>query len=315
MTVRWGFLGAGWIARTALAPAVHAARGADLVAVASRDPRRSAALEPQRVHDSYEALLDDPDIDAVYINLANSQHLEWSLRALEAGKHVLCEKPLCLDAAEVDRLIQAAQATNLLLVEATWARWHPRSRRIEHLARSGDLGTVQWVDAAFAFPGDHIDNYRGRKDMGGGALLDVGCYLLHSLVSVLGDDFRSTIQSVAQEVGYQDVDLTTRFRLHAGRAEMTGFAAIAAPEEQRLVVRGSDLELSTLEGMAYTSWCESSSLRVGDHVEEFPVVDAYEVMVHDVSRRVEGQDVWVLPLAETRRVVSLMDAIDDAARD
>ncbi|MDQ1687508.1 MAG: D-xylose 1-dehydrogenase D-xylono,5-lactone-forming, partial [Frankiaceae bacterium] len=119
MPVRWGFIGAGGIAKGALAPAVHAADGAVLAAAAARDPKRASALEPGRVHASYADLLADEDVDAVYISLSNDAHAPWATAALEAGKHVLCEKPLALDVSEVDDLIAAAHTHDRLLVEAS----------------------------------------------------------------------------------------------------------------------------------------------------------------------------------------------------
>ena len=315
MNVRWGFLGAGWIARTALAPAVHAASGADLVAVASRDEQRSRALEPQRVHTSYQELLEDPDIDAVYISLANNQHLEWALKSLTAGKHVLCEKPLTLNVDQTDSLIAAARDTDLLLVEATWSRWHPRFQRLQSLARSGALGNIQWVDAAFTFTGDHRDNYRAQRDMGGGALLDVGCYLVHSLVAAIGPEFRADVRDMQQDMGYDHVDLTTRFRIHAGITEMTGVASIFMPEEQRLSVRGSEDTVSMHQGQAFTSWCAPSTLKIGEQIETFPAVDAYELMVEAVSERIQGSDAWVIPLEETRTVADCLDRLEDFGDD
>ncbi|MEY4233016.1 MAG: hypothetical protein RL144_1216, partial [Actinomycetota bacterium] len=114
MSIRWGFLGAGYIATNALAPAVHAAKSATLQAVASRDVIRSQSLEPVRVHSTYQDLLDDPDIDAVYISLANHQHCEWSIKALNAGKHVLCEKPIAMNASEARLMADAAEANDRL---------------------------------------------------------------------------------------------------------------------------------------------------------------------------------------------------------
>lgn len=315
MNVRWGFLGAGWIARTAMAPAVHAATGADLVAVASRDEQRSWTLEPQRVHASYQDLLDDPDIDAVYICLANHQHHEWALKAMRAGKHVLCEKPMTLNVDETDSLIAESRDTDRLLVEAAWSRWHPRFRRLESHARSGDLGEIQWVDAAFTFTGDLADNYRAQRDMGGGALLDVGCYLIHGLVAAVGPDFNASVRDMQQDMGYGQVDLTTRFRLHAGVTEMTGVASLAMPEEQRLTVKGTLDTVSMYQGQAFSSWCAPSTLKVGEQIEAFPAVDAYELMVEAVSERIQGADAWVIPLEETRTVADCLDRLEDFGDD
>ncbi len=160
MTVKWGFLGAGWIANRATAPAVRAANNAQLFGVASRDTARSAKFEPQNVYDSYQQLLDDPQIEVVYISLANHQHLEWVTKSLEAGKHVLCEKPLGLNAIEVQAMIDCAQRCNRLLVEAVWARWHPRFRRIVEIVESGAIGEIKSIESQWGFKSEMTENYR-----------------------------------------------------------------------------------------------------------------------------------------------------------
>ncbi|MEI6110040.1 MAG: Gfo/Idh/MocA family oxidoreductase, partial [Actinomycetes bacterium] len=159
MTIRWGFLGASWVASTALVPAVAAAKNATLYAVASRDPERSLALGPARVHVTYDDLIADPDVDAIYISLANHLHLEWATKALNAGKHVLCEKPLATSHAEAKIMADAATANDKLLVEAIWTRWHPRFERVVELVDSGDIGELQSIDSAFTFPAKFEDNY------------------------------------------------------------------------------------------------------------------------------------------------------------
>jgi predicted dehydrogenase len=151
MSVNWGFLGAGFVASRGLAPAVHAAGGAHLYAVASRDEARSATLEPERVHASYDALLADEHVDAVYISLSNSQHIEWVTKSLEAGKHVLCEKPLGLDAAETEAMFDCATRNGRLLIEAVWGRWHPRFARMVQLVSSGAIGDIEHIETAFTF--------------------------------------------------------------------------------------------------------------------------------------------------------------------
>jgi predicted dehydrogenase len=179
MTIRWGFLGASWVAATALVPAVSAANNASLFAVASRDPERSRTLNPNKVHQSYEDLISDPDVDAIYISLANHLHLEWATRALNAGKHVLCEKPLATSFIEAKAMADAAAANDRLLVEAVWTRWHPRFERMVELVRNGDLGQLQSIDSAFTFTTTFTENYRLVPEMGGGSLLDVGPYQAH----------------------------------------------------------------------------------------------------------------------------------------
>lgn len=187
MSVRWGFIGAGYVASKAMAPAVHATPNASLYAVASRDHGRSATLEPKVVHHSYIDLINDPLVDAVYISLTNAQHKEWVLAALNAGKHVLCEKPLALNADEVGIMMDAAKLNNRLLVEAVWTRWQPRMQRMAQIVKSGGLGEVSEISSAFTFQGDLKDNYRLDPALGGGALLDVGVYQAHLWLTLLNE--------------------------------------------------------------------------------------------------------------------------------
>ena len=177
MTVRWGFLGAGFVASKGMAPAVHAAQYASLFGVASRDVERSAQLEPEHVYGSYEELLADSRVQGVYISLANSQHLEWVEKSLRAGKHVLCEKPLGLNAAEVRSMFTTASDCGVMLVEAVWAQWHPRFQRLVEVVRSGAIGDVEAITSRFTFMSDMTNNYRLNPQMGGGALLDLS--LIH----------------------------------------------------------------------------------------------------------------------------------------
>jgi D-xylose 1-dehydrogenase (NADP+, D-xylono-1,5-lactone-forming) len=190
MSIRWGFLGAGSIATKALRPAVFAAQNATLYAVASRDVARSQSLEPEKIHTSYEDLLNDPDVDAVYISLANDQHCNWSIKALNAGKHVLCEKPIAMNANEARSMADAAKANDRLLVEAVWTRWHPRFIRMVELVRNGAIGEIQSIDSSFTFPGSLEGNYRLIPEMGGGSLFDVGPYPLHAFSALTNGDLK-----------------------------------------------------------------------------------------------------------------------------
>ncbi len=307
--VRWGFLGAGWLATEATAAAAHAASGAVLEAVAARDPVRAAALEPRRVLESYRAVVDDPDVDAVYINLANDAHLPWILESVAAGKHVLCEKPLTLSAAEARQAYAAADAAGVLLVEAVWTRWHPRIRRIVDLAMCGDLGDLTAYLGTFTFPMEPSDNYRYSAAAGGGAFYDVGIYPLHVLVACLPADVALDVTAAECERGGRDVDLTTRATL----AWPTGVASLVAsmdmPDSQRLVLDGTEDRVRIDDDQAFTSWREPSRLLVGDHVEQFPAVDAYQVMFEQVSARIRGEDVWVVPGDVSIRVAEVVDEI------
>jgi xylose dehydrogenase (NAD/NADP) len=177
--VRWGFLSTANINDKVLRGARQSNR-VDVVAVASRDAGRAEAYARERgiarSHGSYEALLEDPDVEAVYISLPNSLHVEWSIRALEAGKHVLCEKPLSRRAADVERAFDAAERADLHLMEAFMYRHNPQTARLKELVDNGAIGRLRLVRAAFSFPLGNPDDVRLNAELDGGALMDVGCY-------------------------------------------------------------------------------------------------------------------------------------------
>jgi len=310
VTVNWGFLGAGYVASRGLAPAVHASRGANLYAVASRDEQRSATLEPERVHATYEDLLADERVDAVYISLSNSQHLEWVTKSLEAGKHVLCEKPLGLNATETEAMFDCASRSDRLLVEAVWGRWHPRFARMVDVIASGAIGSIEYIETAFTFTSEMTDNYRLNPLMGGGALLDVGCYQAHAWVALASGAKDVVIDELSRTIGPTGVDLTTDVSVRINNS-ITAHAvsSFALPSQQQFIVRGSNGSMHTGVGESFTTWNEASSLHINDVVEEFAVTNAFVEMVENVSRVIEGEAGWVVPSADSIRVAHILDII------
>ena len=311
--VRWGFLGAGFVASRGLAPAVHDATGAVLQVVAARELSRAELLEPVRAVDSYAAVCEADDVDVIYVSLPNDDHLPWVLAALEAGKHVLCEKPLALNAAQVVEMMTTAQRFGTMLVEASWNRWHPRTRRVEALLDSVDSQID--VRAWFTFPGVPADNYRLDPHRGGGALLDVGCYPIAAALMALGDD--ATVTGAEQHVGPTGVDLTTTATLISGRGRAQILGSFERSESQGWTMTAPDLALR-LPHPAFTSWRAASTLIVVDggieRVETFDPCDAYRLMVEAVSARASGRDAWVLPLATSLGVARAIDSVARMAR-
>jgi predicted dehydrogenase len=310
VTVNWGFLGAGFVASRGLAPAVHASRGAHLYAVASRDEQRSATLEPERVHATYDELLADERVDAVYISLSNSQHIEWVTKSLEAGKHVLCEKPLGLNAVESAAMFDAAARNGRLLIEAVWGRWHPRFARMVQLVTTGAIGDIQHIETAFTFTSEMTDNYRLSPSMGGGALLDVGCYQAHAWVALTNGASDFSITELTRTVGPTGIDLTTDVNVRINN-NVTAHAvsSFALPSKQQFIVRGTQGQISTVAGESFTTWNEISSLLVNDVLEEFPVTNAFVEMVENVSRLIDGEDGWIVSSADSIRVAQILDTI------
>lgn len=190
--VRWGVLSTANIGRAAVNPAIQASSNGTLVAVASRDADRAETFAAEhgipQAYGSYEALLERDDIDAVYIPLPNSMHREWTIRAARAGKHVLCEKPLALDAAECDEMAAAADDAGVKLMEAFMYRFHPRTERVLEMLREGRIGRVGAVRSAFTFRLRSQENIRLDPDLGGGALMDVGCYCVNVSRTLVGEE-------------------------------------------------------------------------------------------------------------------------------
>src|SRR5271154_1902717 len=179
--VRWGVLGVAKIATEKVIPAMQRGEVSRIDAIASRDPERAraaaAALGIPKAHGSYEALLADPDIDAIYNPLPNELHVPWTLRALAAGKHVLCEKPIALDAEQARPLIDARNRSGKLVAEAFMVRFHPQWRRARELARDGSIGETRAIQTFFSYRLLDPDNVRNRPP-GGGGLYDIGCYAI-----------------------------------------------------------------------------------------------------------------------------------------
>ena len=314
-TIRWGLIGAGWIATKAIAPAMHSATNAIVQAVASRDSKRSQSLNPITIHNSYEALLSDPLVDAVYISLPNHLHCEWTVKALNAGKHVLCEKPFAMNVAEVETMVQAARENNRILVEAVSSMWHPRMRRLVDHVRNGTIGELLSIDSSFTFPAEIEGNYRNSPAMGGGALYDVGVYSLHAIAALIGDDAKVEIESCDKKIGPTGIDLTSKWQMQInGSITASGLASFDMPENQSLIVRGEKTSIELVGKEAFTSWHSPSALRLGEYIEDFESVDSYALMIENFSNRINGLDSWVLPLENSLAVARALEQLHFALK-
>lgn len=181
--LRWGVISTANIGRWAVNPAIQASNNGELLAVASRHPDMAQDFATKwnipRHFGNYADLLDDPEVDAVYIPLPNSLHCEWVIRAAHAGKHILCEKPLGLTAAECHEMSAAANANNVTFMEAFMYRFHPRTERVLELVKEGVVGDLKMIRSVFTFRLTNPDNIRLQPELGGGSLMDVGCYCIN----------------------------------------------------------------------------------------------------------------------------------------
>jgi len=214
--IRWGFLGAGKILGK-IGTAFQLTDRAELVAIASRDLSRAEAAAKtygaKRAVAGYEALLADPEVDVVFNALHNGLHCEWTVRALEAGKHVLCEKPLACSVAEVERMFAAAHANRRWLMEAFMYRFQPQISEVKRRVDAGEIGRLLHIRASYATKGRELENPRYWRDAGGGALMDVGCYCVNAARLFAG----SEPVRVSAQAHFQNVDLTL-----AGTLEFAG---------------------------------------------------------------------------------------------
>lgn len=284
--VRWGVLSTANIGLKAVLPAIRASENGVIAAIASRDlarAERAAELFPgARAYDSYEALLEDVEVDAVYIPLPNGLHAEWTIRAVSTGKHVLCEKPLGATAAEVREMIAAAQKAGVLLMEAFMYRFHPQIRYALEQIAQGAIGPVRLVRGAFAFDiRARPDDIRLRADLAGGSLMDVGCYPLNLCRAVYEQAPQGAVARVDVPDG-SEVERTTAAVLDFGGGR---FGVIDSSFElawhQRADVVGENGIL--ILPRPFTPGLNETMVRIERENEvverRFPPVDQYQLMV------------------------------------
>ncbi len=310
MSINWGFIGAGMVASKGLAPAVKSARNANLYAVASRDKTKAIGLKPEVAYDNYDLLIYDPKVDAIYIALPNNLHKELAIKALKGGKHVLCEKPLAMNQQEAKEMFDLAKVNNLLLVEAIWFRFHPRSIKLAQVIKAGEIGNLLTLDATFTFENNTVSNYRFDPAQGGGALLDLGPYPLHLLTLLTGVESVITIDSVQQKMSASGVDLTTTVKGVSGEGLAFNFhLSFDEAPRQEISITGSNGQLSFGSNDAFTNWNKPSTLTVNKSTHNFAALDPYQLMIESVSDSIAGVKSWLPSAAQSLFVMKALDQI------
>jgi predicted dehydrogenase len=245
--LRWGIMSPAHIGTAKVIPAIQAAARCDVTAIASRSTERAqewaTSLGIPTAHGSYEELLADDGVDAVYIPLPNHLHSEWTIAAARAGKHVLCEKPLALTTADALQMVEVCEAEGVQLMEAFMYRLHPSWVAVRELVGNGRIGTLRAVDVWFSYFNDDAENIRNIRDVGGGALWDIGCYAVNVARLLFGDEPRRVEASVFRD-GPAGVDILTSGLLEFD-AGIASFAVSTRTEpDQRVHVYGSDGRIS-----------------------------------------------------------------------
>ncbi|GAC1366152.1 MAG: Gfo/Idh/MocA family oxidoreductase [Ktedonobacteraceae bacterium] len=318
--VRWGIISAANIGARAVAPAIQNSANGKLIAVGSRDKRRAAELYTfapgVRIYGDYQSIIDDADIEAVYIPLPNSLHAEWTLKALQAGKHVLCEKPLAVTREEGALMVDAAHTHNVLLMEAFMYRFHPQITWTLEQINKGLIGPVRLVRASFSFDiRGRSENIRLQPDLAGGSLMDVGCYPVNLCRAVFGHPPGAVVARVHVN-SPTSVDLATNAVLDYG----TG----------RFGILDSSLELPSRQGAEIVGEAGIITLPVpftpGNHdmtvfitkngqmsEQNFERVDQYQLEVEHFARCIRSAQDPALSLSETLENLATIEAIYEAA--
>lgn len=316
-TLRWGLLSTARI-NERLIPAIRATERAELVAVASRDLARAEAYAAERkiprAYGSYEALLDDPEVDAVYISLPNSLHAEWTIRAAQAGKHVLCEKPLAVSVEQCDQVIAAAESSGRVIAEAVMYLYHPLLQQLREMVKEGAVGQVTLVRGAFSFFLDRLNDVRWRPELAGGSLWDVGSYPVSFIRWVAGEPeevfgwqvltssgvdatFAGLLRYDNGVLGVMDCGFRQQFRV---QAEVTGTEGTLTLERPYLM--NAESRIVWQQGLDQ------------EQVITSPEINPYECEVRAFTRAVLDGAPLPVPLESSRANVATLVALYESAR-
>jgi predicted dehydrogenase len=320
--IRWGVLGVATIATDKVIPAMQRSAYGEVVAIASRSAERARAAATRfglrRSYGDYDALLADPGIDAVYIPLPNHLHVPWSIRALEAGKHVLCEKPIALTAAAAETLVEAGRRhPNLKLTEAFMYRHHPQWETARRLVVDGNVGTLRTIDSTFTFFSDDPAEIVNRADIGGGALLDIGCYSV-SLSRFL---FGREPERVCAAVDYDPVFRTDRLTsgmMDFGVGTGTFTCGTQAPDCERVRIFGTAgrIEIETPFTPAPDHACNLlHQTDAGAETIALDPCDQYTIQADAFARAILDDTPVPTPIADAVANMRVIDAFFRSAAD
>lgn len=321
--VRWGVLGAARFAREHMAPAIHAAEGAELVALATSDAAKAEGFQAfcpsLRVHGSYEALLADPGVDAVYIPLPNHLHVEWTLKCLAAGKHVLTEKPIAMQASEIDQIIAARDKSGLLAAEAYMIVHHPQWKRAKEWFEAGEIGDLVHADVAFSFNLTDDTNIRMKPETGGGSLRDIGVYTFGSMRFVTGAEPVDISARIHRDNGVDTfAQVAATMEGPRGRFTYGSMTSMRMYNRQVATFQGTK-GMIRLEGGPFNAnvndLAEVELHQNGNRVtvERFPTANHYKLQVEAFSRSVRTGAAYPCPLEFVRGTQSMMDRVYDMA--
>ncbi len=319
--IQWGILSTANIGIKRVIPAILSGGRGTIAAIASRDASRAAGVAARfaiaRSYGSYEALLDDPKIDAVYNPLPNHLHVEWTVKALDAGKHVLCEKPLGVNAPQTQAIVAARDRSGKRVIEAFMVRHHPQWHRVRALARTGRIGAVRSIQSAFLFTMLDPNNVRNQAALGGGALYDVGCYPLVAARYVFGAEPTRVI-ALLQRDAEQSVDtLSSGLLEFPGGGQLVFSSAFRAAAYQRVTILGTEgridmpVPFTPSKDFACKISIDSGKSLDGTtaQFEEFPAVDQYALQCDAAAAVFLGEAEQEFPIEDGIATMRCIDAL------
>jgi predicted dehydrogenase len=320
--IRWGVLGYARIARENVIPAIQRSTNSEFFAIASREESKLAECRSRfnvpRSHRDYDELLRDPEVDAVYIPLPNSMHREWTIKAADRGKHVLCEKPMALNGAECREMISACAANKVALMEAFMYRYTVRTRKVLEVLDSGALGEIKFISSTFRFLLANPSSIKLKSDLGGGSLYDVGCYpvnFIGMIVDKLGSG-RAMPQTVSVELDrVQGIDVIFSALMKYPSGLITsvncGFNAQKRIASEIVGTKGA-LEIPD----TFLDNAGALTLTLGEERREIPVEasDRYRLEVEDFADAILNKRNPAFSLLETERNMEVLDRLFAACR-
>lgn len=321
-TVRWGILSTADIGMKKVTPAIQAAENCDVVAISSRDETRAAAAAAElgipTAYGTYEELLAADDVDAVYIPLPNDLHAEWTVKAAVAGKHVLCEKPLALDAGEAEKMARACERAGVKLGEAFMYRHHPTWVEAVRLVRDGAIGDLQGVQSWFSYYNDDPENIRNRPENGGGAIMDIGCYNINAS-RMLFDAEPARVQASVRRDPTLGIDtLSSAVLEFPGGGQATFTCSTRAEDYQRVHIIGSagriDIEIPfnippDLETRIFVTAGGETPVAAATEVLVFPAEDQYTIQARLFAQAILDDTPVPVPVSDAIANMRVIDAI------
>ena len=322
--VRWGVLGAANIAVKKVIPAMQQSEWCEISALASRDMEKAQRIATElgvpRAYGSYEELLADADIEAVYIPLPNHLHVSWTTKAAAAGKHVLCEKPIALNAREAKQLIAVRDRTGVRIEEAFMVRTHPQWVRVRDLIDSGRIGEVQSVSGHFSYNNPDPQNIRNIAEIGGGGLMDIGCYLIFFSRLVFQDEPQRVIGVIKRDATETDVLTSGLLDFPSGQASFTCGTRMAPFQRIQIVGSKGRIEVKIPVNAPPDQSCAimvddgSDLFGRGEETIRFELCDQYTIQGDLFARSIREDQQPAVSLEESVKNMAVIDAIFASAK-